>query len=119
MSEAEKLAKSFLYNCGVHTKESLMDQMTALSLAVRLESVEGDKEIYELSKLTKLLDSQAKELTALRAWKAKARPYIEELLAFLQNCLEEASGPIDEGFEVELKELEELSELTELLKEEI
>lgn len=58
-----------------------------------------------------------KELTALRAWKEKARPYIEERLAFLQNCLEEASGPIDEGFEVELKELEELSELTELLKE--
>lgn len=55
------------------------------------------------------------ELQALRAWKAKARPYIEERLEFLQNCLEEASGPIDEGFEVELKELEELSELTELL----
>jgi len=63
---------------------------------------------------SQLKECQA-ELTALRAWKAKARPYIEERLEFLQNCLEEASGPIDEGFEVELKELEELSELTELL----
>ena len=60
-------------------------------------------------------ECQEKELIQLRAWKAKARPYIEERLEFLQNCLEEASGPIDEGFEVELKELEELSELTELL----
>ena len=72
----------------------------------------------EEKKITVSLEYYAdlrRENKELRAWKAKARPYIEERLEFLQNCLEEASGPIDEGFEVELKELEELSELTELL----
>ena len=69
------------------------------------------KSLEENGQLGALIDN----LNKLRAWKAKARPYIEERLEFLQNCLEEASGPIDEGFEVELKELEELSELTELL----
>ena len=72
-------------------------------------------EIDELKCCKYCMKEYYEELTALRAWKAKARPYIEERLEFLQNCLEEASGPIDEGFEVELKELEELSELTELI----
>ena len=63
----------------------------------------------------KTFQAKDNELQELRAWKEKARPFIEERLEFLQNCLEEASVPIDEGFEVELKELEELSELTELL----